>query len=216
MQPLTRAVGPAAPLMMSNVDTDTIIRIERLTELAREQLGPFAFEALRYDGQGREVSQFVLNRPEFREAPILLAEENFGCGSSREAAVFALLQRGVRCVIAPTFGDIFYGNCFQNGLLPIRLPAQTVRRLADEAETGEIFEVDLEQQTVISPSGRRESFEVAPTRRTALLKGLNDLELTLLSLDAIRNWQSRDKQERPWAWRLSHGDACLAAARTAG
>src|SRR5919205_1213678 len=127
MQPFTKVGGPAAPLLRANVDTDLIIRIERLVGTRREELGPFAFEALRRRADGSEDPDFVLNRPEYRGAPILLAGPNFGCGSSREGAVWALMGAGIRCVIAPSFGDIFFSNCFQNGLLPVVLPEETVR-----------------------------------------------------------------------------------------
>ncbi|WP_208511213.1 3-isopropylmalate dehydratase small subunit, partial [Variovorax paradoxus] len=128
MQPFTLLRGAAAPLSIDNVDTDLIVRIERLTSLARGELGPWAFEALRFRADGSEDPDFVLNQPRWREAPILVAGRNFGCGSSREGAVWALLARGIRCVIAESFGDIFHANCFQNGVLPIRLAPSELAR----------------------------------------------------------------------------------------
>jgi 3-isopropylmalate/(R)-2-methylmalate dehydratase small subunit len=153
--PLTTVSGPAAPLMAANVDTDVIIRIQRLSDLEPEALGPFAFEAWRYDENGRERPDFVLNRPEWRRAPILLAGPNFGCGSSREGAVWALNAAGVRVVVAPSFGGIFRNNCYQNATLPLVLPPETVEAFAGIARTEPEapFTVDLERQVVVPPDG---------------------------------------------------------------
>jgi 3-isopropylmalate/(R)-2-methylmalate dehydratase small subunit len=200
MQPFTRIAGPAAPLLRANVDTDVIIRIERLTGVPREQLGRYAFEALRYRGDGSEDPDFALNRTNFRNAPILIAGENFGCGSSREGAVWALMAAGLRCVIAESFGDIFYNNCFQNGMLPVVLPAVTVAELAGEAANGAPFTVDLVEQMILSPQGEAITFDIDTQRRQALLDGLDDISLTLKRLPEIVAWQSHDRMGRPWIW----------------
>jgi 3-isopropylmalate/(R)-2-methylmalate dehydratase small subunit len=200
MQPFTRIAGPAAPLLRANIDTDVIIRIERLTGVPREQLGRYAFEALRYRGDGSEDPDFALNRTNFRNAPILIAGENFGCGSSREGAVWALMAAGLRCVIAESFGDIFYNNCFQNGMLPVVLPAVTVAQLAGEAANGAPFTVDLVEQMILSPQGEAITFDIDAQRRQALLEGLDDISLTLKRLPEIAAWQSHDRMGRPWIW----------------
>ncbi len=203
MQPFTLVVGAAAPLMRANIDTDVIIRIERLTSLPSRQLGDYALEALRFRPDGSEDEDFVLNRPRFRKAPVLLAGSNFGCGSSREAAVVALMGMGVRCVIAPSFGDIFYSNCFQNGLLPVELPLVTVEALAMQCKNGAPVRIDLVAATVTAPDGTMISFEIDPLRRQALLEGLDDIGLTLKDDFVIRQWQVEDRTRRPWAWTVS-------------
>ncbi len=200
MEPFVRVTGPAAPLMLPNVDTDVIIRIDRLTSLAREQLGPYALEALRLRADGSEDPGCILNQPRFRQAPILLAGPNFGCGSSREGAVWALRGIGIRCVIAPSYGDIFFNNCFQNGVLPIRLPMAQVEALAQQAAQGAAFTVDLETRAVTPPGGATLEFTVDPLRREALLHGLDDIGLTLKDDALIRAWQRADRAARPWAW----------------
>lgn len=200
MQPFTTLTGPAAPLLRANIDTDVIIRIERMTALPRDQLGPWALEPLRYRADGSEDADFVLNQPAFRMAPILLAGPNFGCGSSREPAVTALLQRGIRCVVAPSFGDIFFNNCFQNGLLPVQLPQPLVESLAAQCADGAALTVDLHSQRVVAPDGQAHAFDIAALRREALLLGLDDIGLTLQDDALIRQWQQADRQRRPWAW----------------
>jgi 3-isopropylmalate/(R)-2-methylmalate dehydratase small subunit len=157
-------------------------------------------EALRYRADGSDDPDFILNRPRFRGAPILLAGDNFGCGSSREGAVWALQGIGVRCVVAPSFGDIFYSNCFQNGVLPIRLPAPEVEALAAACADGAPLTVDLERRVLIAPSGARTAFTIDPLRREALLHGLDDIGLTLRDEACIRAWQQADRAQRPWAW----------------
>jgi 3-isopropylmalate/(R)-2-methylmalate dehydratase small subunit len=201
MQPFTSVTGAAVPLMMANVDTDVIIRIERLTSLGKAELGRYAFEALRYRKDGSVDPDCILNQARFREAPILLAATNFGCGSSREGAVWAIRALGVRSVIAPSFGDIFYSNCFQNGVLPIRLPRAEVEALARQCAGGAAMTVDLEARTLRAPDGTSRPFEVDAMRREALLHGLDDIGLTLKDDPAIRAWQAIDRQRRPWAWR---------------
>jgi 3-isopropylmalate/(R)-2-methylmalate dehydratase small subunit len=197
----TVVAGVAAPLMRANIDTDTVIRIERLTNTEPKDTAPFLFEALRVDADGRENPDFVLNRPEFRGAPILLAGENFGCGSSREGAVWALKHSGIRCVIAPSFGDIFANNCFQNFVLPVVLPAAQVAALAEQCAGGNArVTVDLERQMVVSPRGEEMPFAIQSIRRTALLEGLDEIGLTLKHADAIAAFQAQDRAARPWVW----------------
>ena len=200
MQPFTVLRGSAAPLPIDNVDTDVIVRIERLTSLSRDQLGPWAFESLRYRGDGSENPGFVLNQAPWREAPILVAGRNFGCGSSREGAVWALLARGIRCVIAESFGDIFHANCFQNGVLPVRLPADTLARVHAACAPQARWEVDLRAQHIVMPDGAALAFEVDPLRRAALLEGLDDIGRTLQLRESIDAWQARDRAMRPWIW----------------
>ena len=200
MQPFTTLAGPAAPLMRDNLDTDVIIRIERLTGTPRDGLGAYAFESLRLRPDGTEDPGFVLNQPAYRGAPILVTGANFGCGSSREGAVWALMGMGLRCIVAEGFGDIFAGNCFQNGLLPVRLPADAVRRLAAQCQPGAQVAVDLRRQLVTVPDGEAMPFEVEPMRRTALLEGLDDIGLTLRHAEAIAAFQAADQAARPWVW----------------
>ena len=208
MTPFTTVKGRAAPLMKTNVDTDVIIRIERLTAGERSQLGAHALAALRYLPDGKENPDFVFNQPKYRQAPILIAGRNFGCGSSREGAVWALMGMGLRCVIAESFGDIFFGNCFQNGMLPIRLPASVVQSLADESLASDApFAVDLEHCTVTTPSGKTIAFTVDTLRRESLLTGLDDIGLTLKCDHEIAAWQAADRAARPWIWAV--GNASL-------
>ena len=199
MQAFTRVSGPAAALPVDNLDTDIIIRIERVTTLERDRLGPWALEALRFRADGTEEPDFILNQPTFRYAPILIGGANFGCGSSREAAVWALMARGIRVVIAPSFGDIFFNNAFENGLLAIRLAPGEVERLARHAAGGMPLEVDLGSQ-LIRVDREELRFEVDPTRRQALLAGLDSIGLTLRARERIRAWQHADRGRRPWAW----------------
>lgn len=197
MQPFTSVTGPAAPLPQANIDTDVIIRIERLTGDA--DLGRYAFEALRYLPDGAPNPSWVFNDPRFAKAPILIAGRNFGCGSSREGAVTALMAMGLRCVIAPGFGDIFFANCFRNGLLPIALPEAVVETLAAEAD-GRDFTVDLRAQSVRAPSGEIIPFSVDPLQRDGLLEGLDEIGLTLKEESGIAAWQAADRATRPWVW----------------
>ncbi|MCS6920808.1 MAG: 3-isopropylmalate dehydratase small subunit [Elioraea sp.] len=203
MQRFDRVTGPAAPLLRPNIDTDVIIRAERLVGTPKEEMGRFAFEVWRFRADGSEEPDFVLNRPAFRGAPILLAGPNFGCGSSREAAVWALAGLGIRAVIASSFSDIFAGNALQNGLLPVVLPEQTVRGLAAliEADPDHArVTVDLERQTVVGPDGTPHGFVIDPDRREALLLGLDDIGLTLRQAELIEAWQAEDRRRRPWVW----------------
>ena len=201
MTPFTVVTGAAAVLPIANVDTDIIIRIERLTEGDQSRLGDYAFESLRYRSDGSDAPDFPLNRPGWRHAPILLAGPNFGCGSSREGAVTALAAYGIRCVVSNSFGDIFYANCFQNGLLPVRLAEADVLSLMALSDAGqEDFTVDLVDRRIIAPDGRSIGFDVDPMRRESLLTGLDDLGLTLRDTATIAAWQGRDRATRSWAW----------------
>ena len=203
MQAFQSVTGPAIPLMMANVDTDVIIPIQRLVGTGREGLGPHAFERLRYRADGSDNPDFVANREPYRGSPIMLAAENFGCGSSREGAVWALMGMGVRCVIAPSFGDIFFANCFQNGLLPVRLPFEVIRRIAEETEASPgnaRTTVDLARQVVITPRGEEIPFGVDARKKEAMLHGLDDIALTLKHAEAIAAWRDRDRASRAWAW----------------
>jgi len=207
MEPFRVLSGQAAPLLQANIDTDVIIRIERLTAADQTQLGNYALEALRYQADGRENPDFILNQPRFRNAPILLAGPNFGCGSSREGAVTALLGRGIRSVIAPSFGDIFYNNCFQNGLLPVRLDEAEIEAMAREIEASDQpVRVDLVDLEITTPLGRRLAFAIDPQQRAGLLAGLDDIGQTLLARADIVAWQDRDRLARPWVWRKTEAN----------
>ena len=192
----------AAPILRENIDTDVIIPIDRLVgNSVRGTLGKWAFTALRYRPDGSENPEFVLNREPYRGAQILLTCVNFGCGSSREGAVWALHEMGIRCVIGSSFGDIFFNNCFQNGLLPVVLDRQTVESLAREVEASQgagRISVDLAQLTVTAPSGKRYPFSVEPARREALLEGLDEIAMTLKRAPEIAAFQARDREQRPW------------------
>ena len=201
MERFITLTGVAAPLLRDNIDTDIIIRVERLTGTTRDSMGAVAFESWRFLPDGSEDPDFVLNQPAYRGAPILLAGANFGCGSSREGAVWAMMGMGLRCVIAESFGDIFFNNCFQNGLLPIRLPGDTVRRLAAQSSGGNArLTIDLARQVVVSADGEAIGFAVEPMRRTALLEGLDEIGLTLQHAEAILAYQAADRVSQPWVW----------------
>ena len=204
MEKFTKVTGVATPLMRQNVDTDLIIRIERLVDnVGREGLGPYAFEQIRFKPDGSENPDCIFNQEPYRDAPMILSRENFGCGSSREGAVWALKGMGIKAVIAPYFGDIFNNNCFQNGILPVPLPIEEVELLADEmtASPGNArITVDLENCVVISPTGRTIPFKVEAHRQHAMLNGLDDIAQTLTRQDAIAGWQKADQSARPWVW----------------
>jgi 3-isopropylmalate dehydratase/3-isopropylmalate/(R)-2-methylmalate dehydratase small subunit len=199
MQPFTELHAKAAPLDVANVDTDQIIPKQFLKTVEREGLAKGLFYDLRFDTEGRPKPDFVLNDPRYAGAGVLVAGDNFGCGSSREHAAWALLDYGVRCVIAPSFADIFYNNCFQNGLLPIALPEDAVRALMAEARGGNhVFSVDLATQTVTSPSGRQFSFEIDAARKEKLLQGLDSIGETLQHVREIDVYEQRQALARPW------------------
>jgi 3-isopropylmalate/(R)-2-methylmalate dehydratase small subunit len=196
MEPFTVVRGPAAPLLLPDVNTDVIAPAHG----GRGDLAANAFAPLRYLPDGAENPDFVLNRQPFRGAPILLAAQNFGCGSSRETAVWALRGLGIRCVMAESYSDIFFGNCFQNGMLPIVLDHAVIAGLAKEAESGEAVEVDLRTTTITTPNRRLISFEVNPTRRQQLLEGLDDLDVGIRRREQIRAFQASDRGRRPWVY----------------
>jgi 3-isopropylmalate/(R)-2-methylmalate dehydratase small subunit len=196
LEKFTKLTSVAAPFMQKNVDTDLIIRIERCAITSKEQLGPYAFEMVRFRPDGSENPDFVFNQPRYREAKIMVCGEFFGTGSSREMAVWALAGLGVRALIAPSYGQIFFGNCFQNGLLPIVLPPAVVDQLAREAEQGKVFEIDLEKQTVNGSI----PFEVSPRRKKMLLEGLDELGLSLALEPKIAAFQQADRAKRPWIY----------------
>ncbi|MFQ5581940.1 MAG: 3-isopropylmalate dehydratase small subunit [Mariprofundaceae bacterium] len=209
MQAFTTHEGIVAPLDRANVDTDAIIPKQFLKSIRRTGYGPYLFDEWRYEDigePGKDCSKrpkrvdFVLNQPRYQGASILLARENFGCGSSREHAPWALLDAGFVCIIAPSFADIFYNNCFKNGILPVVLESGIIDRLFTECEATESYslKVDLQAQTVTTPSGESFSFDVDGFRRHCLLEGLDDIGLTLKEADAIHIYESRRKSEAPW------------------
>ena len=202
MEKFTRLTGIAAPLLRPNIDTDVIIPIDDCVSVPRAEQGRCAFRAWRYLSDGSDNPDFVLNRAPFRDAVILLAGINFGCGSSREPAVWALMGLGFRAVVAPSFGDIFYNNCFQNGVLPIILPEETVRTIAAEVEAAPDapLTVDLENRIISNAHGLRVSFSIEEARRSALLEGLDEVGVTLTRDAKITAWQERDKIHRPWIY----------------
>ena len=207
MRAFRRVTSRVAPLDRANVDTDAIIPKQFLKSIRRTGFGPYLFDEWRYldrgepemDCSNRPLNpEFVLNQPCYANAQILLARENFGCGSSREHAPWALADYGFRVIIAPSFADIFYNNCFKNGLLPIALDAEKVDDLFNEAKPGYMLAVDLETQTIITPYGEKISFEIDPSRKHRLLNGLDDIGLTLQHADAIRAYEARRTEEAPW------------------
>ena len=203
MQAFKRLTGVAAPLPMINVDTDMIIPKQFLKTIKRTGLGVNLFDEMRYDQGGKEKPAFVLNKQPYRKAEILIAGDNFGCGSSREHAPWALLDFGIRCVIAPSFADIFFNNCFKNGILPIVLPKETVELLMKEAETadGRPFTVDLESQTIQRPTGNEPvPFEVDAFSKHCLLNGLDDIGLTMVKAKAIDSFEAKQKAGQSWLY----------------
>jgi 3-isopropylmalate/(R)-2-methylmalate dehydratase small subunit len=200
MQLFTTLTAVAAPLPVANIDTDKIIPARFLKTIARTGLGQHLFKALRFHDAGHEHPDFVLNQGHYRNAKILIAHENFGCGSSREHAPWALLDFGITCIIAPGFADIFYNNCFKNGILPVRLPREICDTLMDDARQGSNvrFTVDLYDQVVVRPNGERIAFEVDPEHRHQLLNGLDDIALTLEFASAIETYETRRRAALPW------------------
>jgi 3-isopropylmalate/(R)-2-methylmalate dehydratase small subunit len=200
MDKFTKLTGVAAPLPMINVDTDMIIPKQFLKTIKRSGLGKNLFDEMRYDDNGNEIPDFVLNKPAYRNAQILVSGDNFGCGSSREHAPWSLLDFGIRCVIAPSFADIFYNNCFKNGILPIRLPQEDVDKLMSDAERGAnaTVTIDLEKQEISGPDGGCIKFEVEEFRKHCLLNGLDDIGLTLQKGDAINDFEAKRAASQPW------------------
>ena len=200
MQPFTTLTAVAAPLPLANVDTDKIIPARFLKTIKRTGLGENLFDTLRYDAQGRERPDFVLNTEPYRHAEVLIAHENFGCGSSREHAPWALLDFGIRCVIAPSFADIFHTNCFKNGILPIQLPRDVCDKLMDDARMGgnARLTIDLARQVVVRPSGEEIPFAVDAFRKHLLLHGLDDIGQTMQRGAAIDAYEGKLRAEKPW------------------
>jgi 3-isopropylmalate/(R)-2-methylmalate dehydratase small subunit len=201
MRAFDRLRSVAAPLPLINVDTDMIIPKQFLKTIRRTGLGKALFSEMRYEPDGREKPDFVLNRPAYRSANILIAGANFGCGSSREHAPWALLDFGIRCVIAPSFADIFHANCFENGILPITLPQAEIDRLTAAAEAGAnaVFAIDLEAQTIEAPDGEKLSFEIDAYKKWRLLNGLDSIGLTLKKDERIGAYEREAAERRPWA-----------------
>jgi 3-isopropylmalate/(R)-2-methylmalate dehydratase small subunit len=200
MEPFKTLEGVAAPLNMINVDTDMIIPKQYLKTIHRTGLGKALFDEMRHNADGSEKPDFVLNKPAYRNAKILVAGENFGCGSSREHAPWALLDFGIRCVIAPSFADIFYGNCFKNGILPIKLPQDIVDKLLDDAGRGAnaIISIDLEKQEIKGPDGGTVKFDIDEFRKQCLLNGWDDIGLTMRNEDKISSFEKTKAAQQPW------------------
>ena len=200
MDKFIKLEGVAAPLPMINVDTDMIIPKQYLKTIHRTGLGKALFDEMRHNPDGSDNPDFVLNKPAYAKAQILVTGENFGCGSSREHAPWALLDFGIRCVIAASFADIFYNNCFKNGILPIKLPQSDVDKLMDDAERGAnaVVTVDLEKQEIRGPDGGMVTFEVDPFRKQCLLNGWDDIGLTLRAEDKISAYEKDHKAQAPW------------------
>ena len=200
MEKFTRLTGVAAPLPMVNVDTDMVIPKDYLKGTERTGLGKHLFAELRFNEDGSERPDFVLNRPAWRQAELLIAFENFGCGSSREHAPWALRDFGIRCVIAPSFADIFFNNCFKNGILPLVLPKAVCAQLIADAERGAnaTLTIDLEKQELTRPDGERIAFEVEPSRRSRLLEGLDEIGATVAKAHRIDAFEKKLRLNQPW------------------
>jgi 3-isopropylmalate/(R)-2-methylmalate dehydratase small subunit len=201
MEKFTTLTSVAAPLPMINVDTDMIIPKQFLKTIKRTGLGKSLFYEMRFNEKGEENRDFVLNKAAYRKAKILVAGENFGCGSSREHAPWALLDFGIRCVISTSFADIFYNNCFKNGILPVAVTPEDLKKLMDDAERGAnaTLTVDLENQEIRGPDGGVAQFEMDPFRKKCLMEGLDDIGLTMQKSDKIRGFEEQSALSRPWA-----------------
>ena len=200
MDKFTKLRGVAAPLNMINIDTDKLIPKQFLKTIKRTGLGKHLFNEMRFNEDGSEKQDFVLNKSAYREASIIVAGDNFGCGSSREHAPWALLDFGIKCVISTSFADIFYNNCFKNGILPIVVNKQQLDQLMDDAENGAnaVLDVDLEAQEIIRPSGEKVTFEIDEFRKHCLINGLYDIGLTMEKEENIDNFEKRRAAEQPW------------------
>jgi 3-isopropylmalate/(R)-2-methylmalate dehydratase small subunit len=200
MEKFTTLTGVAAPMNMINIDTDMIIPKQYLTTVGRTGLGKALFFEMRYNDDGSENPDFVLNQPAYRNATILVAGDNFGCGSSREHAPWALLDFGIRCVIATSFADIFYNNCFKNGILPIKLPPEDVAKLMDDAERGAnaTVTIDLENQVITGPDGGEVKFDLDEFKKHCLFNGLDDIGLTMKNAVKIDDYEDAQKSSQPW------------------
>ena len=201
MEKFEKLAGVAAPMPLVNIDTDMIIPKVFLKTIKRSGLGVNLFDEMRYDREGNEKPDFVLNKPQYRDAKILVAGDNFGCGSSREHAPWAIEDFGIKCVISTSFADIFYNNCFKNGILPLVLPEDEVDTLMKDAEKGanSIIEVDLENQTIVSSDGEIFRFDVDPFKKHCLLNGLDDIGLTMEKENHITAYEAKASQQFPWA-----------------
>ena len=201
MDKFTKLTGVAAPMPMINVDTDAIIPKQFLKTIKRTGLGKHLFHELRFDEQGKEKPDFVLNKPAYRKAQVLVAGDNFGCGSSREHAPWALLDFGIRCVISTNFADIFYNNCFQNGILPIKVAPEDLEKLMDDANRGAnaTLSIDLEKQEIRGPDGGVVTFDINSFRKHCLLNGLDGIGLTMEKKSKIEDFEAKAKTNRPWA-----------------
>ena len=200
MDKFTTLTGIAAPMPLVNIDTDMIIPKQFLKTIKRSGLGKNLFDEMRFTQDGREIPDFVLNQPAWRNAEIIVAGDNFGCGSSREHAPWALLDFGIRCVISTSFADIFYNNCFKNGILPIKVPKEIVDKLMDDASRGSnaIIEIDLEKQEIKGPDGGTVHFDIDPFRKKCLMEGLDDIGLTMEKKSAIDDFERRQSESQPW------------------
>ena len=200
MDKFTTLEGVAAPLKMINVDTDMIVPKQYLKTIKRTGLGKGLFSEMRYKDDGSENPEFVLNKPAYRQAKVLVAGDNFGCGSSREHAPWALLDFGIRCVISTSFADIFHNNCFKNGILPIKVTPDELEKLFDDASRGSnaTLTVDLEKQEIHGPDGGTIRFEIDPHLKRCLLNGLDDIGLTLEKQEKIEGYEKKAAQARPW------------------
>ena len=200
MDKFTTLTGVAAPMKIRNIDTDMIIPKQFLKTIKRTGLGTGLFSEMRYKDDGSENPDFVLNKPAYRNAKIIVAEDNFGCGSSREHAPWALLDFGVRCVISTSFADIFYNNCFQNGVLPIKVSPEDLAKLMDDAERGanSIMTIDLEAQEIRGPDGGVVKFELDGFRKHCMLNGLDDIGLTMTKATGITSYEGKIGKDRPW------------------
>ncbi len=200
MEKFNKLTGVAAPMPLVNIDTDMIIPKQFLKTIKRTGLGKSLFYEMRYNEDGSENQEFVLNQPAYRNTEILIAGDNFGCGSSREHAPWAIADFGIRCVISTSFADIFYSNCFKNGILPIKLPQEDVDKLMDDAERGAnaVVSIDLEAQTITGPDGGTISFEVDAHKKHCLLNGLDDIGLTLQKQSSISAFEEKQAASQPW------------------
>ena len=200
MDKFTTLTGIAAPMPLVNIDTDMIIPKQFLKTIKRSGLGKNLFDEMRYNADGTEIADFVLNQPAYRAAEIIVAGDNFGCGSSREHAPWALLDFGIRCVISTSFADIFFSNCFKNGILPVVLPPEAVAHLMEDARKGANarITIDLETQTVTASDGETYSFDIDPFKKHCLLNGLDDIGLTLEKVSSIDSFEAQTSQSRPW------------------
>lgn len=200
MEKFTKLTGVAAAMPLVNIDTDMIIPKQYLKTIQRSGLGKNLFAEMRYNDDGSDLEDFVLNQPAYREAQILVAGDNFGCGSSREHAPWALLDFGIRCVISTSFADIFYNNCFKNGILPIQVSAEELEKLMDDADRGSnaTLSVDLEAQEIKGPDGGTISFTLDPFRKHCLMNGLDDIGLTLEKAGKVNSFEEKQKLSQPW------------------